>query len=96
MVWFGANDCYRRRHLVWTPTPHHAETRHEVIRQRQDERKRQQENEQRRAEQRRQAEAEARRQEKEWQRKIRTAEDAPRGEEQQRQWAIEAEQARQR
>jgi hypothetical protein len=107
-VWFGADECYRRRHLVWTTTPHiDTETRHEVMRQRQDDRKRQREEQQRQAEQQRLAEAEAGRQEEERQReaqrqelerqrKIRAAEEATRWEEQRRQWAIEAEHARQR
>ncbi|MEU6020801.1 hypothetical protein [Micromonospora sp. NPDC047134] len=96
-VWFGADESYRRRHLIWTTTPHvRTETRHEAIRQRQDERKRHREEQQRQAEEQRKAEAEAQHQEEERQRKIRAAEEAARWEEQLRKWAIEAKEARQR
>ncbi|MEU1812984.1 competence protein CoiA family protein [Micromonospora aurantiaca (nom. illeg.)] len=100
-IWYPTSESYRRRNLIWTTSRHiDTETRHEALRQRQDERKRQ-------AEQQRQAEAEARRQEEERQReaqrqeqerqrKIRAAEDAARWAEQRRTWEIEAEQARQR
>ncbi|WP_155256533.1 competence protein CoiA family protein [Salinispora pacifica] len=107
-IWYPTSEGYRRRNLIWTTSRHiDTETRHEAMRQRQEERKRQREKQERRAEQQRQAEAEARRieeerqrevqrQEQERQRKIREAEMAVRWEEQQRQRAIEAEQARRR
>ncbi|SCL18071.1 hypothetical protein [Micromonospora inyonensis] len=107
-IWYPTSESHRRRNLIWTTSRHvDTETRHEAMRQRQDERKRQREEQERRAEQQRQAEAEARRQEEERQREaqrqeqerqrqIRAAGEAARWAEQRRQWEIEAEQARQR
>lgn len=100
-VWIGADQGYGRRRLIWTTSRSVGdETRHEAMRQRQEERKRQREEDERLTAQRRKEEDEARQREERRQREEKQAAEHARWKEQwdaqRRQAAIEAEQARQR
>ncbi|MEU5850472.1 competence protein CoiA family protein [Saccharopolyspora shandongensis] len=98
-IWRGSPDRYVRRHLIWT-SPHSVaeETRHNLMRQRQEEWKRRKQEQERAAAQRRKAEEEARRQDEQRQREEREAAERAMREqrwaEQRRQWELQAEQDR--